>query len=92
MLSATLWIILGVLMGLTLALGFAFPDLSRGIPWVVLRRLRPALVNTVLFAWLSGAMMGTWLYIVPRLTSLLAVTCCISLLTNHQIRCIINPC
>lgn len=68
MLSAAVWVILGVLMGLTLALEFVFPDLFRGVPWLVFGRLRQAHVNTVLFAWLSGAMMGTWLYIVPRLT------------------------
>jgi len=68
MLSAAVWVVLGVLMGLTLALQFVFPDLFRGIPWLVFGRLRQAHVNTVLFAWLSGAMMGMWLYIVPQLT------------------------
>jgi cbb3-type cytochrome c oxidase subunit I len=68
MLSAAVWVILGVLMGLTLALQFVFPDLFRGIPWLVFSRLRQAHVNTVLFAWLSGAMMGMWLYIVTQLT------------------------
>jgi cbb3-type cytochrome c oxidase subunit I len=55
-------------MGLVLAIEFVFPDFAKGIPWLVFSRLREAHVNTVLFAWLSGAMMGTWLYIVPRLT------------------------
>ena len=68
MLSAALWLVIGVLMGLTLALQFVFPDLFRGIPWLVFSRLRQAHTNTVMFAWLSGAMMGVWLYIVPRLT------------------------
>jgi cbb3-type cytochrome c oxidase subunit I len=67
-LSAAVWVVLGVLMGLTLALQFVFPDLFRGVPWLVFSRLRQAHVNTVLFAWLSGAMMGMWLYIVPQLT------------------------
>ena len=68
MLTAVLWLIVGVLMGLTLALQFVFPDMFRGIPWLVFSRLRQAHTNTVMFAWLSGAMMGVWLYIVPRLT------------------------
>lgn len=68
MLTASVWLIIGVLMGLTLALQFVFPDLFRGIPWLVFSRLRQAHTNTVMFAWLSGAMMGTWLYVVPRLT------------------------
>ncbi|MGW8251017.1 MAG: cbb3-type cytochrome c oxidase subunit I, partial [Anaerolineales bacterium] len=68
MLSAAVWLVIGVLMGLTLALEFVFPDLFRGIPWLVFSRLRQAHTNTVMFAWLSGGMMGLWLYIVPRLT------------------------
>jgi cbb3-type cytochrome c oxidase subunit I len=68
MLSAAMWVIIGVLMGLTLALQFVFPDLFRGVPWLEFGRLRQAHVNTVLFAWLSGAMMGMWFYIVPNLT------------------------
>jgi cbb3-type cytochrome c oxidase subunit I len=68
MLSAAIWLVLGVLMGLTLALQFVFPDLARGVSWLVFGRLRQAHTNTVMFAWLSGAMMGMWLYIVPRLT------------------------
>ncbi len=67
-LAASAWLILGVLMGLTLALQFVFPDLFRGIPELVFSRLRQAHTNTVMFAWLSGGMMGIWLYIVPRLT------------------------
>jgi cbb3-type cytochrome c oxidase subunit I len=68
-LSAVFWLLLGVLMGLILAIQFVFPDFSRGIPWLEFGRLRQAHVNTVLFAWLSGGMMGAWLYIVPRLTA-----------------------
>jgi cbb3-type cytochrome c oxidase subunit I len=68
MLSAAAWLLLGVLMGLTLALEFVFPDLFRGVPWLVFSRVRQAHTNTVMFAWLSGGMMGLWMYIVPRLT------------------------
>jgi cbb3-type cytochrome c oxidase subunit I len=68
MLAAAAWLILGVLMGLTLATEFVFPDLFSGVPWLVFGRLRQAHVNTVLFAFISGGMMGLWLYIVPRLT------------------------
>ncbi len=68
MLTAALWLVLGVLMGLILALQFVFPELFRGVPWLVFGRLRQAHVNTVMFAWLSGGMMGLWLYIVPQLT------------------------
>jgi cbb3-type cytochrome c oxidase subunit I len=68
LLTAALWLIIGVSMGLILALQFVFPDLFRGIPWLVFSRLRQAHTNTVMFAWLSGGMIGLWFYIVPRLT------------------------
>lgn len=68
MVTAACWIILGVFMGLTLALQFVFPDLFRGVPWLVFSRLRQAHTNTVMFAFLSGGMMGLWLYIIPQLT------------------------
>ncbi len=68
MLTATLWLVVGVTMGLILALEFVFPDLFHGIPWLVFGRLRQAHTNTVMFAFLSAGMMGLWLYIVPRLT------------------------
>lgn len=67
-LSAVTWLIIGVSMGLVLALEFVFPDVFRGVAWLEFGRLRQAHVNTVLFAWLSGGMMGLWLYVVPRLT------------------------
>ena len=38
LISATLWVVVGVLMGLTLALQFVFPDLFRGIPVLVFSR------------------------------------------------------
>jgi cbb3-type cytochrome c oxidase subunit I len=68
MLTSTIWLVVGVLMGLTLASEFVFPDLFRGVPWLVFGRLRQAHTNTVMFAFLSGGMMGLWLYIIPRLT------------------------
>ncbi len=68
MLSATAWLVLGVLMGLLLALELVFPDIARGVPWLVFGRMRQAHTSTVMFAFLSAGMMGIWLYIVPRLT------------------------
>jgi len=67
MVTAAAWIIVGALMGLVLVLDFVFPDLFNGVSWLVFPRVRQAHVNTMLFAWLSGGMMGMWLFIVPRL-------------------------
>jgi len=66
--SAAVWLVIGTIFGLLLTIEFVFPDFAHGIAQIVFPRLRQAHVNTVLFAWLSGAMMGIWLYIVPRLT------------------------
>lgn len=66
--SAAGWLVIGTIFGLLLTIEFVFPDFAKGIAQLVFPRLRQAHVNTVLFAWLSGAMMGIWLYIVPRLT------------------------
>lgn len=68
MLSATLWVVVGTLMGLVLALEFVFPDLFAGTSWLVFGRLRQAHTNTVMFAWLSMGMVGLWFHIVPQLT------------------------
>ena len=68
MMSAAVWLVLGVTMGLILALEFVFPDLFAGTAALVFGRLRQAHTNTVMFAWLSPGMMGIWFYIVPRLT------------------------
>ncbi len=68
LLSATALLVVGVSMGFILALQFVFPDLFRGISWLVFGRLRQAHTNTVMFAFLSTGMMGLWYYIVPRLT------------------------
>ncbi len=68
LLSATVLLVFGVSMGFILALQFVFPDLFRGVPWLVFGRLRQAHTNTVMFAFLSTGMMGMWYYIVPRLT------------------------
>ncbi len=68
LLSAAVWLVIGTVFGLLLTIEFVFPDFAKGVAQLVFPRLRQAHVNTVLFAWLSGAMMGTWLYMVPRLT------------------------
>ncbi len=68
MITAALWIVFGVLEGLTLAIQFVFPDFFRGAASLVFGRLRQGHVNTVVFAFLSTGMMGLWHYVVPRLT------------------------
>lgn len=67
MLSAIVWLVLGMGLGLLGALEFSFPDLTKGIPQLSFTRIRPAHVNMVAFGWLSMANIGSALYIIPAL-------------------------
>ena len=66
--TAIIWLVIGMTLGLTGALEFTAPDMSTGIPQLTFSRIRPAHVNTVAFGWLSMANIGIVLYIVPTLT------------------------
>ncbi len=68
MFTAIVWLVIGVLMGSILTFEFVFPDITKGVSWLVFGRLRQAHTNAVMFGFLSCGMMGLWLYIVPRLT------------------------
>lgn len=66
--TAAIWLVVGMAMGFTGAVEFVAPDASSGIPQVTFSRIRPAHINTVAFGWLSMANIGIVLYIVPTLT------------------------
>lgn len=66
--SAVVWLVLAVSLGLVQALEFIAPDIFQGIPWLVFPRIRQVHVNGLAFGWLSMAMVAGWYYIVPRLT------------------------
>ncbi len=68
MVSAIVWLVLAITLGLLQAIDFIAPDFAAGIPWLVFPRMRQAHVNGLAFGWLSMAMVGGWYYIVPRLT------------------------
>lgn len=71
--SSLLWIIFGMLAGLTAALLMVYPDmLKNALPLNILQyftfgRIRPTHTNTVMFGWLTGAYFATLLYMIPRL-------------------------
>jgi cbb3-type cytochrome c oxidase subunit I len=67
-LSAVVWLVLAISLGIVMATEFIAPDFLAGIPWLVFPRLRQAHVNGLAFGFLSMAMMAAWYYIVPRLT------------------------
>lgn len=62
------WFLLLLFTGLVLSFQFFWPQLFRGIPFLSFGRFRPVHSQGILYGWLSLAMMGGWLYILPRLT------------------------
>lgn len=66
--TAAIWLVVGMSLGLLGAVEFAAPDISAGIPQLTFSRVRPAHINIVAFGWLSMANIGIVLYIVPTLT------------------------
>jgi cytochrome c oxidase cbb3-type subunit 1 len=57
-----------ILIGLTMAIKFVYPEFLGGISWLSLGRIRAIHTNGVLFGWLLAANMGLSYYVVPRLT------------------------
>jgi cbb3-type cytochrome c oxidase subunit I len=68
MLSAMVWLLIAITLGLIQAIEFISPDFAAGIPWLVFPRIRQVHVNGLAFGWLSMAMIGGWYYVLPRLT------------------------
>lgn len=62
---ATVWLVLGTLIGEYLGIKFVSPDIDH-VPWLEFGRLRPVHVNMVFWGWTSLAMMALTLYVVPK--------------------------
>lgn len=72
--AAKLWFFLAVLwfaffttFGFFVAIKFFFPTFIGDVSWFTFGVIRPAHVNGVIFGFLSSALLGAMLYIVPRL-------------------------
>jgi len=66
LLGATVWGVLGTLIGVLVAAQLAWPALNFDIPWLTFSRLRPGHTFGVIFAFGGSALMGTCYYIVQR--------------------------
>jgi len=65
--ATVLWGVVGMLVGLLLALLFVFPNLTEGVSWLSFGRLRPLHTNAVIFAFVgNGFYMGMY-YSMQRL-------------------------
>jgi cytochrome c oxidase cbb3-type subunit 1 len=60
------WGILGMSVGLFIALELVWPDLNNNVPWLCYSRLRPLHTNLVIFAFGASALMATSFYVVQR--------------------------
>ena len=71
-LSAACWLIFGVLVGLWMALYYAFPQLIFSLPvgirsFVEFGKVRQVHVNSLAFAWISLTFLGGILYAIPHM-------------------------
>ena len=63
---ATVWGVVGMLVGVIIALQLVFPELNLGLPWTSFGRLRPLHTNAVIFAFGGCALFSTSYYVVQR--------------------------
>lgn len=65
--ATIIWGVVGMLVGLLLAILFLFPNLTYGIEWLSFGRLRPLHTNAVIFAFIGNALFGGIYYSLQRL-------------------------
>ena len=65
--ASLLYGVIGMLVGLVLALMFIIPGLNQDIPWLSFGRIRPLHTNAVIFAFVGNAIFGGIYYSLQRL-------------------------
>ena len=65
--AAMIFGLVGMLVGLTIAIQMFYPDLNLGIPYTTFGRLRPLHTNAVIFAFVGNAMFAGVYYSLQRL-------------------------
>ncbi len=65
--SAVVWLVVGSLAGLVAALQFQFPDFLSSWAAFTFGRLRTVHLNAVVYGWTSMALIGTVVWMIPRL-------------------------
>lgn len=66
-LATVLWGVVGMLVGLVIALQLAVPELNFGLPWTTFGRLRPLHTNAVIFAFAGNTIFAGIYYSTQRL-------------------------
>ena len=67
MLASLMWGVVGMLVGVFIALQMAMPQLSFGLPWLSFGRLRPLHTNAVIFAFAGNGIFAAVYYSTQRL-------------------------
>lgn len=65
--TSVIFFLITILVGLTMAIKFVFPEFLGGLGILSFGRIRPIHTNGVLFGWLLAANMGLAYFVVPRL-------------------------
>ena len=65
--ATILWGVVGVLVGLTIALQLAFPAMNFDLPWLTFGRLRPLHTNAIIFAFVGNGIFTAVYYSTQRL-------------------------
>ena len=65
--ATVLWGVVGMLVGLIVAILFIFPNILEGIPWLSFGRLRPLHTNAVIFAFVGNSIFMGIYYSMQRL-------------------------
>ena len=66
-LATLLWGVVGMLVGIVIAVELAWWPLNAGLPWITFGRLRPLHTNAVIFAFAGNAIFGGIYYSTQRL-------------------------
>jgi cytochrome c oxidase cbb3-type subunit I/II len=67
MLATIFWGLIGMLVGLTIAIELIWPTMTNGVSWLSFGRLRPLHTNAVIFAFVGNGMFTGIYYSTPRL-------------------------
>jgi cbb3-type cytochrome c oxidase subunit I len=65
--AGAVWFVVGTFYGLFSAIHLVAPEFFDNIPWLVFGRTRPAHVNTVIYGFVAGTLIGSGLYYTPKL-------------------------
>jgi cbb3-type cytochrome c oxidase subunit I len=65
--AGAVWFVIGTVYGLFSAIHYVAPEFFNNISWLVFGRTRPIHVNTVIYGFVSGTLIGCGVYYVPAL-------------------------